>query len=143
MDLSIQLGDTKLYIRVAGFVKTANGFLFEKSNKGYLYTVGGKIALNETSEEAIKRELMEEIGMEVKKLNLVAVNENFFKIDEKCTHEICFVYSIKDLFVGKLPEGFVEIPLEDIGNHDIRPSSITTLIQEGGKIFKHIITDNR
>jgi 8-oxo-dGTP pyrophosphatase MutT (NUDIX family) len=143
MDLSIQLGNTKLYIRVAGFVKTANGFLFEKSAKGYLYTVGGKIGLNETSEEAIKRELMEEIGMEVKNLNLVAVNENFFKVEDKGTHEICFVYNIEDLFTGEIPEGFVEIPLDDILNHDIRPSSIPILINEGGKNFKHIITDLR
>jgi 8-oxo-dGTP pyrophosphatase MutT (NUDIX family) len=69
MDLSIPIQDTTLYIRVAGIIKTNSGYLFEwdKSRQSYIYTVGGKIKLNETSEEALKREVFEEIGFEFKK----------------------------------------------------------------------------
>ena len=34
MDLSIKIQDTTLYIRVAGIIKTPNGFLFGKE-EGY------------------------------------------------------------------------------------------------------------
>ena len=75
MDLQIKLQDTTLKIRVAGLVKTSKGYLFEKNQeKGYVFTIGGKIMLNESSEDAIKREIEEEIGMNVKEIKLRSLN---------------------------------------------------------------------
>ncbi|MDQ5927907.1 MAG: hypothetical protein QG633_345 [Patescibacteria group bacterium] len=139
MDLSINLENTTLYIRVAGLVKTSKGFLFEKSHKGYIYTVGGKIKLNESSEDAIKREVMEELGMRFEHFALRSVIENFFVKGTEKVHEICFVYDIEDLFEGPLPEGFIEVPIEDLDKHDIRPDVVTPLLKEGGDTIKHII----
>ena len=140
MDLSILVQDTILYIRVAGLVKTQQGYLFEKSTDGsYIYTLGGKVKINETSEEAIKREIMEEIGMEVKDLTLCSVMENIYQKKEKKVHEICFIYSITNIFEDTLPEGFVEVLIDDIGKFDIRPSSIVEILQTEGNSFKHII----
>lgn len=139
MDLSIHLEDTTLYIRVAALIKTKNGFLFEKSNKGYIYAVGGKVKLNETSEEALQREVVEELGMRFERFALCSVIENFFTKGTEKVHEICFVYDVQDLFEDPLPEGFIEVALDDLDKHDIRPSVITPLLKEGGGVFKHSI----
>ena len=139
MDLSIKLENTRLYIRVAGLVKTERGYLFEKSPKGYLYTLGGKIKLDESSKEAIAREVQEEIGMDVKNFTLRSVVENFFKTDEGNTHEICFFYEVDEFFTGALPEGFFEIPASELDNHDIRPAAMKEILKSAPGSFKHII----
>jgi len=139
MDLSILVQDTIVYIRVAGLIKTPHGFLFEKSKSGYIRTVGGKVMLNETSEEAIKREIIEEIGMEVINLTLCSVVENLYTKATEKVHEICFVYRIGDIFESVIPEGFVEVPIEDIDKFDVRPSSIVDILKSKESSFKHII----
>lgn len=141
MDLSIPIQDTTLYIRVAGIIKTNSGYLFEwdRVTQSYIYTVGGKIKLNETSEEALKREVFEEIGFEFNDFRLCAVMENFFtKIDIK-VHEICFIYEINDVFQGVLPEGFIEVAPENIHEYDVRPTPIYDLIKSSRESFRHII----
>ncbi len=139
MDLSILVEDTIVYIRVAGIIKTPRGFLFEKSKKGHIRTLGGKVMLNETSEKAIKREIMEEIGMQIEELTLCSVIENLYTTNVEKVHEICFVYKIGACFDGIISEGFIEVPIKDIDKYDIRPSSIVDILKSKEESFKHII----
>lgn len=141
MDLSIPIQDTTLYIRVAGIIKTNSGYLFEwdKSRQSYIYTVGGKIKLNETSEEALKREVFEEIGFEFNDFSLCSVMENLFTKGDKKVHEICFIYEINDIFQGELPDGFIEVTPENIHQYDVRPTPMYDLIKNHKDTFKHII----
>ena len=46
----------------------------------YLYTVGGGVHVNETSEECIKREVLEETGVPYEIDHLAVVCENFFTV---------------------------------------------------------------
>ena len=140
MDLSILIKDTIVYIRVAGIIKTPRGLLFEKSEYGYVRTLGGKVMLNESSEEAIERELMEEIGLKTENPILCAIVENIYKKSNEKVHEICFVYNIDNIFMDTIPNGFLEIPIEEIVNYDIRPNSIIEILKNGKGSFKHIIT---
>ena len=139
MDLSIQVEDVKLKIRVAGMVSTPRGFLFEKSDKDYIFLIGGKVMANETSQEAIKRELMEEIGMKVDDLNLVSIMENLYSTTDGKVHEISFIYKIGPIFRGVLADGFVEVSIEDIGKFNIKPNAIVDILKNGGDSFKSII----
>jgi len=56
---------------VAAIIQKSNKFLFVKrsdykqSAKGYWCPVTGRIEVNETQEEALQREVMEEVGLEV------------------------------------------------------------------------------
>lgn len=138
MDLQIKLQDTTLKIRVAGLVKTSKGYLFERNDeKGYIFTIGGKIMLNESSEEAIKREIKEEIGMEVKEVKLRSVIENFYGVSPDKVQELCFVYEVEEEFMGSVPQEFVEVSVEDINKNDIRPSSIKEILESEKDSFKH------
>lgn len=137
MDLSINVGDTKLKIRVAGLLSTPKGFLFEKSAKGYIYTIGGKVMINETSQEAVVREIKEEIGMEVENLKLCSLVENLYSTDTEKVHEICFVYKIDEIFTGTIPDGFIEVPINEVKNYDIRPKIVAKLLENDS--FQHEI----
>jgi 8-oxo-dGTP pyrophosphatase MutT (NUDIX family) len=139
MDLSIKLENTYLYIRVAVLIRSKKGYLFEKSSKGYMFTVGGKMKLNESSLEAVTREVEEELGFIPKDLKLRATLENFYVNSGEGVHEICFIYEVGDLYDLDVPENFTEITAEDITNYDIRPKQIIDLIKDKDTAFQSII----
>ena len=139
MDLSVLIQDVIVNVRVAGLIKTSRGFLFVKSKKGYVFVLGGRVKLGETSQEAIIREVAEEIGMRVEKPILCAVIENFFVTATEKVQEICFVYKINTIFGGNPPSEFVEISLEDIDKYDLRPKQLADVFKDKNNSFKHII----
>lgn len=140
MDLSTLIGDTILYIRVAGIIKTPKGYLFEKKpDRDYLFSLGGKLVINEDSEEGLKREIFEEIGFKVNNLHLSAIIENFFTSKRDKVHEICFVYKVEDVFMDTVPEGFIEVSDEDLRKYEIKPSPIISLIESDSTEVKHIV----
>jgi 8-oxo-dGTP pyrophosphatase MutT (NUDIX family) len=54
--------------------------------------LGGGIDFGEYSQEAIVREIREELGVEIQQVQLLGVLENVFVYDGKPGHEIVFVY---------------------------------------------------
>ena len=139
MDLSIKVQDTTLNIRVAGLVKTTNGFLFEKSKNGYIFTIGGRVRVGESTHEALIREVMEEIGMKAEKVTLRSVIENFYTSSNEKVQEICFVYEVDNEFTGAIPPEFIQVTVEDIDKYDVRPKPIIDLLKSEKGSFKHII----
>jgi 8-oxo-dGTP pyrophosphatase MutT (NUDIX family) len=138
MDLSIAVENTTLYLRVAAIIKTKEGYLFEKSRRGYVYTAGGKIKINESSLEAVKREIVEELGVSIENFTLRSVLENFYTNNEETIHEICFIYETEELFIGLVSEEFIVVSLDQIDNFDIRPKLISDLIKSADKTFRHV-----
>ncbi|MCV2216601.1 NUDIX hydrolase [Thauera sp. Sel9] len=61
----------------------------------YLIPIGGGIDFGETSEQAARRETLEEIGAEAHSFKLLGVLENLFSFDGKQGHEIVFVYEAR------------------------------------------------
>ncbi len=141
-DLLLQVEDTYLYIRVACIIKTPKGFLFDGKNidRGYLFPVGGKITINETSLDAAKREILEELGMQIKDISLVCILENFYTEQNKKVHEICFIYRVDSPFQGVIPNGFVEVMTGDIDKYEIKPNPIIKdLLKNDRKELRHVI----
>lgn len=139
MDLLINVSGAELKIRVAGLLSTPRGFLFEKSDKGYIFIIGGKVRINETSQEAIIREIEEEIGMKIKNIKLCSVVENLYSTQSEKVHEICFIYKIEEIFTGIIPNGFIEVPISEIKNYVIKPNIISSILENNDGLFKHII----
>ncbi|HEY8018549.1 MAG TPA: NUDIX domain-containing protein [Actinomycetota bacterium] len=54
--------------------------------------LGGGIEFQERAADAARREIREELGVELGELRLLGVVENVFEYDGKRGHEICFVY---------------------------------------------------
>lgn len=139
MDLSITVQDTRVNIRVAGLIKTAKGYIFEKSEKGYVFMLGGRVKLGESTHEAIVREIKEEIGMDSGNLTLRSVIENFYTNNNEKVQEICFVYEINEVFTGIVPSEFVEVQIDDFKNYDIKPALIVEILKGERDSFKHIV----
>ena len=67
------------------------------SRVDYLYSVGGRIRMGETAEEAVVREVEEETGVRLRVQRLLFVHENLFYGDSpsnlgKLVYELSFYY---------------------------------------------------
>ena len=54
--------------------------------------LGGGIEFGETAEEALRREIKEEIGAGIKNIRLLDIKENIYTFEGEAGHEIVFVF---------------------------------------------------
>ena len=115
-DLSIMIGDVKLNIRVGVILEYNKKILIEK-NKEFDYCVlpGGRIHTLESTEEALIREVKEELGIDIseKNLKIFSIIENFFEKNNKNYHELYYLYKIELDNDYNIKDGF-----ENIDNND-------------------------
>jgi len=98
MDISFQTTEGRFNYRVAGLLIHDDKLLIMKDeNQSNYYVPGGRVMLNETSEDAVKREIREELSIEVNVRRMLWVNENFFiePTSQEKFHEICFFYLVE------------------------------------------------
>jgi len=104
---------------------------------------GGKVKYGETSREAIEREFIEEVGIHVRAIRLIAVIENLFNIDDQQYNEIMFTWLIErvdqeQVFAKDSWEQCVtwrkisELP-------DIKPKILQTVLRDLPTIPVHLI----
>ena len=142
-DLTIRVDDATLNIRVAVIIKTKSGeYIFEKHKNDYLFTVGGRVKINETSADAAQREIEEELGIKINKLNPRALIENLhtdsFNLEK--VHEICFVYESIDTYDDILSDKFfISVSEDKLDNYDIRPKAIVGILKDKTQGFSHIV----
>lgn len=142
----------KFNFRVAVVVYKTNKILLQKCSKDSFYSlIGGRVQLGESSLSAIKREILEEVGVEVKdkELKLINVAENFFIYNSTKYHELLYIYKLeneeindKDNFKTLDKEdSFNEwFDIEEIGKLDIRPEIIKTCYNS--KKLESVIIEN-
>jgi len=133
-DLTIDFGASMLNIRVLLLIKYKGGYLFELNTDDYYFAIGGRVKFGESSSEAAKRELKEELDYNDLELELIGLIENFFVIGEKSVHEVNFVYggAIKDeIDFNNLKsdhQGFNFLLPEEVRSCDVRPKVLKDLI---------------
>ena len=148
-DLKFVTEGTVFNYRIVVLLNTPDGYIFEKSGDGYIFTVGGKARINEDSKDTAKRELAEELGVNNVDLKLVAVIENFFVMTgtNNRYHELSMVYRAEineKLDLDRIQSenshnsGFVAIKPEDFDTVDIKPVVIPKIILDN-KEFVHVI----
>ena len=139
MDIKFEKDDYKFNVRSSCIMKDKK---HEKVLLTYMRAIkdhnafllpGGRLEILENSEEAILREIKEEVGLNLD-YKLVSIEENIVK-DTKF-HMIEFVfYTEIDNFemLTNLDDGwdkFEIVEIKDIDNYDIRPKSVKNLIKE-------------
>lgn len=84
--------DHKVFnFRVAAIIKKDNKVLISKFNDYYTLP-GGRVQFGETTETALRRELFEELNIQIKIERLISINENFFNYGNDLYHEVLFTY---------------------------------------------------
>lgn len=97
-DLTVKVENELVNIRVGAIIRKGNKLLMVRSTKfDYYYSVGGRIKVGESSEDAVIREVYEETGVHMDISHLAYVHENFFINDSERylgmqTYEISFCY---------------------------------------------------
>jgi len=64
----------------------------EAKDEHFYRLLGGGVNFQETTEEAIRREIKEELDSEIEDLRLLDTVENIFEYNGEKGHEICFIY---------------------------------------------------
>ena len=142
MDITIPINGIRLNIRTAVIIETENGYIFEKDKRNRFYwVVGGRIQINENSIKAAKREVKEELGIELEKINLKAIVESFFELDNENFHEICFYYTGKYVDKLELSENFFIFSKDEMEKINIQPKIIYDIINSKNSEIIHLIID--
>jgi len=85
----------------AFIIKDGKILLCRRKEADYFFFPGGHIDFGEKAEETLKREMQEEIGMDISKLEFIGTNENYFAQNGDVHHEFNLVFS------GEIPAGEV------------------------------------
>ena len=157
-DCGFRKGNKWFRYRAAAIIVEDNCVLFAGNDvDDYYYSIGGGVHLGETSEEAVKREVFEETGVEYEVEHLAVIHENFFVGSSDLTgvdcHEIAFYYMMKpkgnknlnshSLTKGGIKESMHWIPIDELEKYNSYPSFMKEYIQSNHTGVRHIITDER
>jgi ADP-ribose pyrophosphatase YjhB (NUDIX family) len=82
-------------------------------NEHYCRPPGGAIEFGERAQEALQREIREELRTEIEAPLLMGVLENAFQCEGKATHEIAFVFQAR--IVDRAFYELLEVPLYEPG----------------------------
>lgn len=137
-DLTLSMENGILNIRVALWFEQNNALLVTKDANGLLVLPGGRIQFGESSQQAIRREMMEEIGQSIAHLTFMTTVENFFVYNEQRYHELLFIYAgtLKHPVQSAIDEQFIWLPLTDI--YLVKPSALATITEQKQTHFIHI-----
>lgn len=144
--------------RAAAIIIEDNCVLFAgNQNEDYYYSIGGGVHMGETAEDAVKREVYEETGINYEIAYLAVIHENFFTPDNgtlkdfNC-HEISFYFMMKPRGTKKLnsnsytfgvKEEMHWIPIEELDKHKAFPGFLKDYLSKEHSRIEHIITDER
>ena len=121
--------------------------LFYGNDSDYYMLPGGKVHELEKSEEAIKREIKEEIGFTNLEYNLVGISEEIVKDREHDIHQITLTY--KCIYKDEISKesfksiesnwiNFKWVDIDELDNYEIHPRNIKNMIKNDNNI-NHLV----
>ena len=151
-------GNRRFRFRAAGIIVEDGCVLFAgNENEDYLYSIGGAVHMGETAEDAVKREVFEETGVEYAVDRLAVIHENFFtesagSLKGMDCHEIALYFMMRprgtkvlksDSYTMGVKETMHWIPIEKIGEYKAYPVFLKDYLSSDQTGIEHIVTDER
>lgn len=121
--------------------------LFYGNDMDYYMLPGGKVHQLEKSEDAIKREIIEELGFNNLKFDLVGISEEIVKNKKNDIHQITLTYKCiyedeisKEQFKSIESDwiNFKWVDINELDNYKIHPSNVKELIKNSDSI-NHLV----
>ena len=106
MDISFKLENQKFNYRVCAMIISENRILAMHDERSpYFYLPGGRVKMGETAEQAVVREIREELGVTLIIARPLWLNQAFFTedVDGIRYHELC-IYFLMDISNTDLSE---------------------------------------
>ncbi len=144
MDLTFNTAEGRFNYRVCGIIIHENRLLAMKDqNSPYYYLPGGRVRFRERAEDAILREIREELDIDAKISRPLWLNQAFFEEDvtKLHFHELCLYFlmdisetdilSRGDTFPGREPghtHVFTWLPFESLEGEYLYPQFIKKAI---------------
>ena len=108
MDISFAVGEEKFNYRVGAVMLSGGRLLAMRDERSpYFYLPGGRVKLGETAEQAVIREIQEELHVTAKIVRPLWLNQAFFKEDTDGLryHELCVYFLLDISNTGLLSSG--------------------------------------
>lgn len=156
-DMCVACDQGIINIRAGAIImKDGKILMVGNSRSDYLYSVGGRLKLGETAEEAVVREVLEETGVKMEIDRLGFVHENYFYGDAP-SNLGKLIYEISFFFYMKVPKDFAPIS-ESFTEDHCREELKWVSVEEGIRMYpeffktelkhpvhtvKHFVTDER
>ena len=157
--ISFDQDKNKFNFRVGAIIQSPDEkqiLVHRLSNFDFWLLPGGRVEMLESTDEAIKREVQEELGTESKVSKLIATTESFFNMKDKVYHELGFNYIVtipenSSLFQMKGEFAGVEgekyryrwCNRELLNQINFKPDYLVPILQNIPKEHVHIIKDER
>ena len=157
-DIFAPVGDGFVNVRVGAIIEKDGKLLMVGNDRvSYCYSVGGRIQIGESAEEAIVREVLEETGCQLPIERLGFIHEDFFWGDSPVT-EGKLIYELGFYFYMKTPADFAphgeSLEAEGRGERlvwidprttaqTVYPSFFRTELDKPFTGVRHIVTDER
>ena len=94
MDLDYTIDNNRFNARVSSIIYNKDKtkvLLFKIQDRDFYMLPGGRIEMNESSLDAIKREILEELELNLE-FKLCSIQENFLKLKNTNIMQYCFCY---------------------------------------------------
>ncbi|MEE1061590.1 MAG: NUDIX domain-containing protein [Ruminococcus sp.] len=155
MDCTFKTTEGKFNYRVAAIIKNGSKILMANNPeyKTCCYSVGGRVRLNETLEEAIVREVFEETGIKAEIDRMGFIHENFFtNFEGELYHELSIFFYIKpNEEILKIKDGHLTndgpngeylkwIDINEKQDINIYPEFYLTELKNPSEHIRHIVT---
>lgn len=130
MDITFHTSEGRFNYRVCAIFLHQNKVLAMRDERSpYYYLPGGRVALGETAQDALQRELQEELDISARIQRPLWLNQAFFTedVDGEFTHELCLYFLMDAAGTGLLERGesftryegqrrheFIWLPLEEL-----------------------------
>jgi len=152
--ITFDKGNIKFTYRIVGVIIHDGHVLLQHAvEDGFYFLTGGRAELREAASETIKREMREELGIDVQVERLLWVAENFFEFAGILMHELGFYFLLSvppDAYILDITQRIVRTeageelvfqwhPIDKLADAPLYPSFLQEALKTLPEVTEHIV----